>query len=255
MDHASCSPQVVFRYCSGYECNLDDPPPQPRKSSAAGVTTTPISTARPASVVVFGLSSNFPRAPASKGRPGVTTGAGCGSITAARPSFGLRLDAVAEGLRANKSFGAAVKVISTRTARQTPGGGVQLVKQRSKTACIENQTWGSDQRGIWVDQGCDAEFQVAVYRRRGRERDYRSERDGYTTPPPVSRAGTLQCRSDNYNYRHCRADTRSGVQLARQFSQAACIQGETWGYDQRGGVGQSRLRGRVSARQPPRPRA
>ena len=112
--------------------------------------------------------------------------------------------------------------------------GVRLVKQRSKTACIENQTWGSDQRGIWVDQGCDAEFQVAARRRRGRERDSRGERDGYTTPPPVSRAGTLQCRSDNYDYRHCRADTRSGVQLVRQLSQARCVQGETWGYDQRG---------------------
>lgn len=107
-------------------------------------------------------------------------------------------------------------------------GGVRLVKQHSKTACIENQTWGSDRRGIWVDHGCDAEFQVAARRRRGNHEP--DDRDA----APVSRAGTLLCRSENYNYRHCRADTRSGVQLLRQLSRTACIQGETWGYDQRG---------------------
>ena len=119
--------------------------------------------------------------------------------------------------------------------------GVRLVKQRSKAECVENQTWGSDRHGIWVDRGCDAEFQVVTRQPSRQNRDdqdndenYDSDEDSYNTPPPVIRAGTLECRSDNNTYRHCRADTRNGVQLARQFSRAACIQGETWGYNPRG---------------------
>jgi len=39
-------------------------------------------------------------------------------------------------------------------------GGVTLIRQNSNSPCSENQTWGYDGRGIWVDRGCRAEFQV-----------------------------------------------------------------------------------------------
>src|ERR1700739_2105260 len=39
-------------------------------------------------------------------------------------------------------------------------GGVQLVKQRSGSPCIFDQTWGYDNRGVWVDRGCRADFAV-----------------------------------------------------------------------------------------------
>ena len=40
-------------------------------------------------------------------------------------------------------------------------GGVQLVKQRSDSPCIFNHTWGFiNGRGIWVDRGCRADFEV-----------------------------------------------------------------------------------------------
>jgi Protein of unknown function (DUF3011) len=39
-------------------------------------------------------------------------------------------------------------------------GGVQLLKQRSDSACRQGSSWGYDQRGIWVDHGCRADFQV-----------------------------------------------------------------------------------------------
>ena len=38
--------------------------------------------------------------------------------------------------------------------------GVRLTRQISGSPCIEGQTWGFDERGIWVDRGCRAEFQV-----------------------------------------------------------------------------------------------
>jgi hypothetical protein len=40
-------------------------------------------------------------------------------------------------------------------------GGVQLVKQRSDAPCLFNRTWGYVKgRGIWVDRGCRADFQI-----------------------------------------------------------------------------------------------
>jgi Protein of unknown function (DUF3011) len=40
------------------------------------------------------------------------------------------------------------------------GGGVQLLKQRSDSSCRQGYSWGYDRRGIWVDHGCRADFQV-----------------------------------------------------------------------------------------------
>ncbi len=37
---------------------------------------------------------------------------------------------------------------------------VKLKKQLSNAPCIEGQTWGYDKKGVWVDQGCKAEFKV-----------------------------------------------------------------------------------------------
>lgn len=42
-------------------------------------------------------------------------------------------------------------------------GRVALVRQLSRTHCRENQTWGYDPGGIWVDQGCAAEFRVGAH--------------------------------------------------------------------------------------------
>jgi len=39
-------------------------------------------------------------------------------------------------------------------------GSVRMVRQFSKSACRQNDTWGYDSRGIWVDHGCGADFEV-----------------------------------------------------------------------------------------------
>jgi hypothetical protein len=39
-------------------------------------------------------------------------------------------------------------------------GGVTMIRQISGASCIQGDTWGYDGRGIWVDRGCRAEFQV-----------------------------------------------------------------------------------------------
>jgi Protein of unknown function (DUF3011) len=44
--------------------------------------------------------------------------------------------------------------------RTSTRGGVRLVKQLSREACVEGVSWGFDRDGIWVDKGCRAEFAV-----------------------------------------------------------------------------------------------
>lgn len=98
---------------------------------------------------------------------------GCGSVSALNP-FGPGDDA----LPANRV------PVSQVQPRQVQGGGgmrmlrcastngnyafcpgdtstgVQLFQQRSETPCVINQSWGFDSRGIWVDRGCAADFQL-----------------------------------------------------------------------------------------------
>jgi hypothetical protein len=38
--------------------------------------------------------------------------------------------------------------------------GVRLVNQRSGSPCVLGQTWGFNDRGIWVDRGCRADFAI-----------------------------------------------------------------------------------------------
>src|SRR5258706_12752188 len=39
-------------------------------------------------------------------------------------------------------------------------GGVRLSRQRGGVACTQGSSWGYDDRGIWVNDGCGADFQV-----------------------------------------------------------------------------------------------
>lgn len=36
--------------------------------------------------------------------------------------------------------------------------GVELTHQLSRTNCVRNRNWGSDRNGVWVSDGCRAEF-------------------------------------------------------------------------------------------------
>jgi len=96
--------------------------------------------------------------------------------------------------------------------------GVRLARQRSSADCVLGLTWGYTRRGIWVDQGCRADFDLG-----GSGGSYGS-----------SQAQTVSCSSDDMRWHTCQADTTSGVRLLRQRSEADCIYGSTWGYDDRG---------------------
>ena len=101
-------------------------------------------------------------------------------------------------------------------------GGVRLLRQRSEAQCLYGQTWGYDDRNIWVDRGCRADFQIG----------------GASAPAPVASqpaaaVASLYCPSDDMTWHACPADTRGGVRLLRQRSEAPCTYGQTWGYDDR----------------------
>lgn len=97
-------------------------------------------------------------------------------------------------------------------------GGVQLIKQRSDAPCIFNRTWGYVRgRGIWVDRGCRADFQIGGSGWGGWDNGY-----------------NIYCASDNGGRNFCPTDTRGGVRIVRQVSGSPCDFGRTWGYDRRG---------------------
>jgi hypothetical protein len=114
-------------------------------------------------------------------------------------------------------------------------GRVRLVQQRSESACREGYSWGSDNRGIWVDHGCRADFAIEGGRGASdRDRDRDGDR-GYHGDNYASGQGqVVSCSSDDMHRHYCQADTHGGVQLIKQHSDSSCQQGRSWGFDGRG---------------------
>lgn len=102
-------------------------------------------------------------------------------------------------------------------------GRVLLARQLSRAACIEGRSWGADRYSVWVSEGCRAEFVV----NRGYGGGWNDSGYGYG-------GQVFRCESNDGRYRECAANTRAGVQLVRQLSRAACIQGRSWGYGRNG---------------------
>jgi hypothetical protein len=95
---------------------------------------------------------------------------------------------------------------------------VRLVRQISGSACVRDSTWGVDRRGLWVDRGCRAEFAVG----------------GGRPGPPQQQGRIVNCSSNDGRRNWCDVGRSRDIQLARQISGSACIQGSTWGIDRRG---------------------
>lgn len=97
-------------------------------------------------------------------------------------------------------------------------GGVRLLRTLSRSNCIENDTWGVSDTGIWVKGGCRADFVLGYGGSVG---------TGYG-------AKVMRCESRGSRWQHCPAETRAGVELVRQLSKNPCIRGQNWGADPRG---------------------
>lgn len=94
--------------------------------------------------------------------------------------------------------------------------GAQLVNQRSGSPCRLDYSWGYDERGIWVDHGCRADFALGV-----------------AEAPVFSRI--IRCSSDDERRNFCEVEMRRArVRLLKQVSGSPCVEGSTWGHDERG---------------------
>lgn len=92
-----------------------------------------------------------------------------------------------------------------------------MVQEHSKNACAFNQGWGFNRDRVWVHRGCRGTFRVELQNRR--------------QPNDIE----VTCSSDNYQYRNCYVGRQvyNGYVLA-QHSNAACVQGRSWGLMQNG---------------------
>jgi hypothetical protein len=104
-------------------------------------------------------------------------------------------------------------------------GGVRLVRQISRAACHQGKTWGYDRHGIWVTEGCVAEFEVESARE-----DWRSR-----ASPPAAKGEQITCESKDYRYRYCAVRVAREAELVQQLSTSNCRFNRSWGFD-RGGV-------------------
>ena len=102
-----------------------------------------------------------------------------------------------------------------------PGGGqVVLTQQMSSSPCTEGRTWGSRGPGrVWVAGGCRAQFAAAYGG---------PPAPDYATPQQTG-GGTVRCESDDGRQRRCSLGGYGRAVLVRQLSDAACVEGRTWG--------------------------
>jgi hypothetical protein len=103
-------------------------------------------------------------------------------------------------------------------------GGVRLSRQISGSPCVQNQTWGFNNNSIWVDRGCRAEFIVGG----GNNNNWGPGRPGQGGNNQFQ---TITCSSNDGRRNFCNVNTRGGVRLSRQISGSACVQNQTWGFN------------------------
>jgi hypothetical protein len=104
---------------------------------------------------------------------------------------------------------------------------VQLVAQRSQAPCIEGRTWGWRPDGIWVTGGCEADFQVHAAQAPAIVAPQPAQPPIVVAPPGQQ---LLYCESREYGYSVCPTGPLRVARLVNQRSQAPCIYGQSWGY-------------------------
>ncbi len=90
-------------------------------------------------------------------------------------------------------------------------GAAVLSEQFSAVRCIEGSTWGQRRDVIWVDRGCRGRFREDVRAR------------------PVA-SDVVVCESREGRRRRCALPFDGPVQIVEQYSNAPCIEGQTWGW-------------------------
>lgn len=118
--------------------------------------------------------------------------------------------------------GELVRCESRDNRRQTCAirGRAVLVRQLSRTACVEGRTWGQRGDTLWVDDGCRAEFTTG-----------HGPAPGHRPGPGPGRDYSVTCSSDNKRRRTCDWDRRQGRPVVvQQISSTRCEENRNWGW-------------------------
>lgn len=147
-------------------------------------------------------------------------------------SWGVEGDAVwvSQGCRADF----AARSTSTRVSRRVVrceskgrteacpvvlrGAPVRLLRQKSVLPCREGRSWGYSRNEIWVSRGCQGVFEVGA-----------EDGSGFVEVPRK-----LICESKGGMRRECGVGVSRRVTLLEQLSNAACTEGQSWGWDHDG---------------------
>lgn len=101
-------------------------------------------------------------------------------------------------------------------------GGVRVAKQLSRTECVRGTNWGVSRDGVWVSDGCRADFAYGF----GPD-----DNDGRRMGGPDR---TMRCESKDGRWKHCAISLGRRVEFVRQLSRSNCLRNQTWGIDPRG---------------------
>lgn len=108
-----------------------------------------------------------------------------------------------------------------RTCGSNLRGNITLIRQISSTRCVEGSNFGLRNGSVWVNSGCRGVFLV-------------QQGNGHRPP---DNAYSVTCSSDKNRYTTCAWDARRGSpRLLQTLSSNACIEGRSWGYNQRSGL-------------------
>lgn len=102
--------------------------------------------------------------------------------------------------------------------------------------CIEGQTWGYNRDGVYVNNGCRAEFDVRTTNYGGGYPGGGYPGGGYPGGgyPSGGYGQLITCESRDYRPARCAANTQGGVRIQRVIGGSPCRQNQTWGYDRSG---------------------
>jgi hypothetical protein len=94
--------------------------------------------------------------------------------------------------------------------------GVALFRKMSEPPCTLGSTWGFDEDGVWVTEGCHAQFALG----------------GYRIPANLvpKTAERVVCESLDGQRKQCPTDAAHGVGLIRQTGKNDCVLNRSWGY-------------------------
>jgi len=201
--------------------------------STAPPTTAGAITATPTPDAASASSARSAAPPASKPRPGATTSAESGSIAACRAEFSIGAEATGTpGRVTGPGQGQTINCSSDDWPQKTTARPTAISDASSSLAsisgspCVQDQTWGVDNRGLWVDRGCRAEFSFGGG----------GWRPGQGQGPDQSQIITCSSDDGRRNFCSINGSNPNSVVPHPPDQRIPCVQNQTWGVDRRRGL-------------------